>query len=49
MEKNHKNRWVVIAIIAAIVAALTTVIVLVLFVGKSSVPAASGKPYVKSK
>ena len=30
MEKNHKNRWVVIAIIAAIVAALTTVIVLVL-------------------
>lgn len=30
MEKNHKNRWVVIAIIAAIVAALTTVVVLVL-------------------
>lgn len=30
MEKNHKNRWVVIAIVAAIVAALTTVVVLVL-------------------
>ena len=30
MEKNTKNRWVVIAIVAAIVAALTTVIVLVL-------------------
>ena len=30
MEKNNKNRWVVIAIIAAIVAALTTVVVLVL-------------------
>lgn len=31
MEKsNSKNRWVVIAIVAAIVAALTTVVVLVL-------------------
>ena len=30
MEKNNKNRWVVIAIVAAIVAALTTVVVLVL-------------------
>lgn len=30
MEKNNKNRWVVIAIIAAAVAALTTVVVLVL-------------------
>lgn len=29
MEKN-KNRWVVIAIVAAVVAALTTVLVLVL-------------------
>ena len=28
---------------------VVTVIVLVLFVGKSSVPAASGKPYIKSK
>ena len=30
MEKNNKNRWVVIAIVAAVVAALTTVVVLVL-------------------
>ncbi len=30
MEKNNKNRWVVIAVVAAVVAALTTVVVLVL-------------------
>ena len=28
---------------------VVTIIVLVLFVGKSAVPAASGKPYIKSK
>ena len=28
---------------------VVTVIVLILFVGKSRVPAANGKPYIKSK
>ena len=31
------------------VMAIAVVIVLILFVGKSHVPAANGKPYIKSK
>ena len=30
MEKNNKNRWVVVAILAAVVGALTAAVVLVL-------------------
>ena len=35
--------------LTAIIPYVITVVVLVLFVGKSRAPAANGKPYVKSK
>ena len=41
--------WLISAQLISLIPYVVTVLVLILFVGKSHVPAANGKPYIKSK